>query len=158
MYNSAYVKRSAGEHMDLYTIGYEGLTIREFINNLSKNNISIVADIRFNPISRKQGFSKRILCEELAKKGIGYIHFKELGTPKDVRDKFKQTNDEKIFSRKYKRILEAKQQLLFYLCELVKTSTVALMCFEKDPEKCHRTLLAEEIQIISGNCLTVFSI
>ena len=52
------LQRSCGAKMDLFTIGYEGLDQRQFIAHLVHNKISVVADVRHLPLSRKKGFSK----------------------------------------------------------------------------------------------------
>ncbi|MEN6328638.1 MAG: DUF488 domain-containing protein, partial [Syntrophomonas sp.] len=58
----------------IYTIGYEGKTVDEFLRVLEKAKISIVIDVRENPNSRKKGFSKKILSETLNNNGIQYRH------------------------------------------------------------------------------------
>jgi len=58
----------------LYTIGYESKSIDNFISKLKNNDISILVDVREIPISRKNGFSKKLFSESLNKNGIGYIH------------------------------------------------------------------------------------
>ena len=63
-------------------ICYEGQNIDEFITRLALGGTRILADVRLNPISRKRGFSKRLLAASLAEAGIGYGHVQELGNPK----------------------------------------------------------------------------
>lgn len=57
----------------LFTIGYEGRSLENYLNALIRNGIKILVDVRNNPVSMKPGFSKsqlRTYCENL---GIGYI-------------------------------------------------------------------------------------
>ena len=48
-----------------FTIGYEGRAIDEYMNLLLENHVKVLCDVRKNPISRKRGFSKTALSEEL---------------------------------------------------------------------------------------------
>ena len=66
--------------MELYTIGYEGLNEKSFLAWLNRYHISIVADVRQIPLSRKKGFSKTALNKILSKHNINYINFQSLGT------------------------------------------------------------------------------
>ena len=83
--------------MELYTVGYEGLEIDEFTSFLRKNKIQIIADLRKNPVSRKKGFSKYKMAEQLELKKIAYAHFPALGTPSAWR---KLENEGKISRKK----------------------------------------------------------
>ncbi len=58
----------------LFTIGYEGLSIDAYLNMLIADNISVLVDVRKNPISRKYGFSKTRLTDYTRLAGITYIH------------------------------------------------------------------------------------
>ena len=58
----------------LLTIGYEGLSIDAYLNKLIINNVLVLVDVRANPVSRKYGFSKRILQNHIEKTNIHYIH------------------------------------------------------------------------------------
>ncbi len=76
----------------IYTIGYEGKTVSNFIDILQKHGIKLLVDVRELPLSRKNGFSKTKLKEALNKVGIEYVSFKELGAPKDLRHELKDKN------------------------------------------------------------------
>ena len=65
--------------MTLFTIGYEGRNIEEYLGLLKKNIVKLVIDVRRNPISRKRGFSKNRMREALSSEGIEYMHFPQLG-------------------------------------------------------------------------------
>src|SRR5258708_27522069 len=63
----------------LYTIGYEGIALEEYLNQLITNDVKVLVDVRSNPISMKFGFSKNQLkyyCENL---NIEYVHIPEVG-------------------------------------------------------------------------------
>lgn len=63
----------------IFGVGYEGQSIDAFIYGLRASGTLILADVRLNAISRKRGFSKRLLEASLAEAGIGYWHVPELG-------------------------------------------------------------------------------
>jgi uncharacterized protein (DUF488 family) len=134
--------------MDLFTIGYEGLDQRRFMAHLAHNKISVIADVRHLPLSRKKGFSKSSLTEMLNKNNIEYISFRELGTSKDMRNKLYETRDYATFFDKYRKLMADKKESLDRILELLENGQkVSLLCFERDPELCHRKIVAEEVKI-----------
>ena len=69
-------------------IGYEGCDLAEFIERLRLSSVTLLVDVRLNPISRKRGFSKTALSGALADAGIAYDHMRSLGNPKWNRPGF----------------------------------------------------------------------
>ena len=69
----------------LFTIGYEGLTPERLHAALKAADVSLLADVRAVANSRKRGFSKGALKAGLVEAGLGYEHFRSLGTPKSGR-------------------------------------------------------------------------
>ena len=130
---------------NLYLTGYERQTIEEFIAKLKKNNISRVVDIREFPLSRKNGFSKEILKQELKNAGIKYTHLQKLGSPKPIRDELRRTGNYITFFKKYRAYIKDKHFELQKIIDFNKHETLCVMCFEKDCELCHRTIVADEI-------------
>jgi uncharacterized protein (DUF488 family) len=142
--------------MVLFTIGYEGLDQRIFLAHLAHHGVDVVADIRKLPLSRKRGFSKTALQETLSSRNIGYINFRNLGAPKDIRDELYQSGNYNRFFRKYKRNISNKKDLLKSIYKLINDGQkVTLFCFERDPQKCHRKVVAEEIKKLDNNGLKV---
>jgi uncharacterized protein (DUF488 family) len=144
--------------MELFTIGYEGMTIKDFVQCLLKWKVNVVADVRLNPISRKPFFSKTALIRELASNGIDYLHFKELGTPQSLRTALMATGDYTKFMMEYRKYAAKKAGVLNNLLNLVKSKKTALMCLEKDAEKCHRSVIAMMIKEIDGNGMRIQSL
>lgn len=68
----------------VYTIGYEGTDIERFVQTLKAVGIEVLADVRAVALSRKKGFSKTALRNNLAEAGIEYIHLNALGTRSPV--------------------------------------------------------------------------
>jgi uncharacterized protein (DUF488 family) len=144
--------------MELFTIGYEGMAIRDFVQCLLRWKVNVVVDVRLNPISRKPFFSKTALIRELASNGIDYMHFKELGTPQSLRSALMYTGDYPKFMREYRKYAAIKVGVLNNLLSLVKSKRTALMCLEKDPEKCHRSVIAMMVKEIDGNGMRIQSL
>ena len=67
--------------MRIFTIGYEGATVGEFLAALQDAGVERVIDVRALPLSRRPGFSKSPLGAALEEAGIDYVHLKALGTP-----------------------------------------------------------------------------
>lgn len=142
--------------MILFTIGYEGLDQDQFIKYLNLHNVDVVADVRQLPASRKKGFSKTTLQEALNKNRIEYLNFRELGAPKPLRDELHQSGNYKRFFIKYQRLITENNVNLQTIQALVENGKkVALLCFERDPEKCHRKVVAEKIEKLGGNGLSI---
>ncbi len=139
-------------NMKIYTIGYEGVNKKSFMAWLVNHKIDIVADIRQRPQSRKKGFSKNGLRESLSENEIEYLGFPSLGVPKEMRDELKSSGNYKSFFKKYQESLTSKNQEINELFSKIKSGKrIALLCFEHDPNKCHRIILAEQIRKLSKN-------
>ena len=128
----------------LFTIGYEGAALADFLALLDKENIDILLDIREAPVSRRKEFSKNALCEALVEFDIEYRHEKSLGTPKVIRDKFRKEGDDKAFFEAFNRHLQ-KQKLLLQKLAGELSGNIALMCYEKDHNLCHRSSVANAL-------------
>jgi len=144
--------------MKIFTIGYEGVTQAEFIAALQDAGVERVIDIRAVPNSRRPGFSKTPLKNALAQTGIDYVHFRALGTPADGRAAAragKLAELERIYAGQLdlpEAIVAAEQ-----MRELAMERPSALLCYEREPDCCHRTLLwraalpgAEVIDLYAG--------
>ena len=128
--------------MKIFTIGYEATTMVDFLGALTKAGVKRVIDVRALPLSRRPGFSKTSLAASLAGAGIGYVHLKALGTPKRGRDAAKK-GDVATLEAVYAEQLELPeaQMQAAQMLALAAEMPSALLCFERDPHHCHRTLL-----------------
>ena len=135
----------------LLTIGYEGCTIDDVVAELRRSGVSLLIDIRAVPISRKPGFSKRQLAAELDERGIAYLHLQGLGTPKPGRDAVRSGHPERMepIFREHMRSDRAQAELA-QAKQLVLEQRACLLCFEHDPKRCHRRLVAEMIATDTG--------
>ena len=135
----------------LFTVGYEGTDIDRFVRTLKAAGIRQLADVRAVAVSRKAGFSKKKLAERLADEGIHYIHFVSLGDPKPGRDAAR-AGEFDLFRSIYGDHIQTEdaQCALSELAETVQTAPTCLLCFERDPETCHRTIVAHEVSGKTG--------
>ena len=129
----------------LYTLGYEGRNLREFLSILKSNNIHFLIDVRQIANSRKKGFSKSQLEKRLKRLDINYIHFRELGSSKELRDYLKDTDDFDGFRIKYKTLIKDTKDKINDLLKLIVKDYCCLLCYEKEATKCHRSLIADEL-------------
>lgn len=131
--------------MTIFTIGYEGVTMDEFIAALHKAGVERVIDVRALPLSRRPGFSKSTLAASLQAAGIDYVHLKALGTPKRGRDAAKK-GDVATLREVYddQLALPEAQAAAAQMRALAAEKPSALLCYERDPCHCHRTLLLQE--------------
>ncbi len=128
----------------LFTIGYEGAGQGAVIAALKAAGITTLIDVRDLPLSRRAGFSKRPLAASLAEAGIGYVHLKGLGTPKEGRlanrarrwDEFWQIVENSLARP------EAEHDLALAI-RIAGEGRACLLCFEADPHICHRKRVAE---------------
>lgn len=128
--------------MKIFTIGYEATTMADFLAALKGAGVERVIDVRALPLSRRPGFSKNVLAATLKEAGVEYVHLKNLGTPKPGRDAMKK-GDVATMEAVYKSQLglpEAQAEAA-RMRALAAEKPSALLCFERNPEHCHRTLL-----------------
>jgi uncharacterized protein (DUF488 family) len=133
----------------LFTIGYEGTSLDDFLAALENSAIDVLLDIREIPISRRQGFSKNALNEALAEIDINYRHERSLGSPKAIRHKYREDGNHQAFFRAFERYLLKQNSLLLELADELR-GNVALMCYEKDHTQCHRSSVVNALAEISG--------
>ncbi len=127
----------------IYTVGYEGYTLGEFLDLLKRHGISVIMDVRNRPSSHKRGFSKTPLRTALAKQEIEYVHLPQLGIPRELRVRYREENDFRILKRYLKIPLEQNHHLLLKILKDFHDRNVCLLCFEKEASLCHRAVIAD---------------
>ena len=130
----------------IFTIGYEGATQADFVAALEAAGVKRVIDVRAVPNSRRPGFSKTPLSNALAEAGIDYVHLRALGTPADGRAAARAGRHDDL-TRIYSGQLELPEAMAqsAQMLDLVEEQPSALLCYERDPEECHRTLLLDAV-------------
>jgi uncharacterized protein (DUF488 family) len=132
--------------MRIFTIGYEGTTVPEFVAALKNAGVERVIDVRALPLSRRPGFSKSPLKAVLGEAEIEYVHLKALGTPSEGRAAARagrHADLERIYAGQLE-LPEAMAQSAQML-ELAAEKPSALLCMEREPAHCHRTLLLNAV-------------
>lgn len=126
----------------IWTIGYEQTTQDAVIGALQEAGVDLLADIRALPLSRRPGFSKSSLAAAMQAGGIEYRHFRALGTPAEGRAAARR-NDHAALENIYSGQLELPESLAAQaeLRDLAEHRRVALLCYEREPAGCHRSLL-----------------
>lgn len=137
--------------MKLATIGYENDTLDGFLGRLKAAKVEKVIDVRAVASSRKAGFSKSLLAASLAAEGIGYVHQRDLGTPKAGRQAAR-AGKIGAMNAIYEQQLETPQaQLqLAEAGEIASKGKSALLCFEADVCGCHRQIVAQRLRQALG--------
>jgi len=139
----------------LYGVGYQGLTLEEFIAGLVAMGVTRLFDVRLTPVSRKPGFSRTALARALGEAGIAYEHRRELGNPKPNRSGFAGRPPAVAAARQaYRSLLSAPpaRTALAEIAEAARSEVVAVMCFEADQSHCHRDVVLRDVAeiIVSG--------
>ena len=137
----------------LFTIGYEGFTLENYLNRLIRLNVHTLVDVRKNAFSMKYGFSKAILEKACIGVGIEYVHMPQLGIDSSKRQTLKSQRDYDTLFDEYERTtLKENWSFLLQLRSIVeRDNRVCLTCFEKDPRQCHRTRIAKALMSLPNH-------
>lgn len=140
--------RPDNDDRNIYTIGYEGRLAEEFMNELFSRNINVLIDVRNNSNSRKFGFSKNKLEEMCKALGIQFVHIPELGIESSKRKNLETAEDyRQLFEEYDNETLPARQEELKHIYDLFeKHDRIALMCYENNPEECHRSKISDKLE------------
>jgi len=126
-------------YQEILTIGHSNHTIEKFMDLLRQNDVTAVADVRSSPYSQMHAqFNRESLAAALKQGGIAYSFLgKELGGRpagrtcyENGRVQYRRVAATPIFRSGLNRILAG-----------VQSYRIALMCAEREPLECHRTLL-----------------
>ena len=134
----------------LFTIGYEGVSLEMYINKLIMNDINVLCDVRKNSYSQKWGFSKAVLQDACEKVGIKFIHIPQLGIESSERQELNVLSDYKrLFAGYEANTLVENDKYLLELAGIVSANhRVALTCFEKEVQMCHRGVVASKLMTL----------
>lgn len=130
---------NAADPTAIYTVGHSTHSTEIFLGLLRRNGVTAVADVRSSPFSRHNPqFNKDVLSAELKKCGIAYVFVgKELGARSDDiscyeggKIRYGRLAKTALFRAGIDRVMSGAQRY-----------RIALMCAEKEPLDCHRTLL-----------------
>jgi hypothetical protein len=139
--------RPASPRSKLFTIGYEGRPLEVYMKELLRNRVQVLCDVRKDPVSRKFGFSRKMLEHASSFLGMRYLHFPGLGIPKEERRKVEGEEDREALLENYERsVLPKADTSLEELSRSIREEApIALTCYEADPSKCHRSRVAKAL-------------
>jgi hypothetical protein len=132
----------------LVTIGYEGRSLEGYLNAVLRDGVTVLCDVRRNPLSRKYGFSKGALSKACEAVGIRYEHLPELGIASDERRNLETQSDYDALFARYRRHDLPKQggALSKIRGWIDQGERVALTCYEAQVCQCHRHCVAEALE------------
>ena len=126
------------------SVGYENYReVAEFVDHLADAGVERLIDVRELPISRRRGYAKTALGQALDERGIEYVHLRDLGNPKPIRDLWKSGEVEQGRSLYRQHLLSEHPDALAELPVLLESKRSALMCVEHDEDICHRKVIFE---------------
>jgi uncharacterized protein (DUF488 family) len=129
------------------TIGYERAPLGEVLGRLNGAGVELLIDVRAVAASRRAGFSKTILSNSLKEVGVGYLHLRDLGTPKDGRIAARagRTDEMRTIFNAHMQT-DAAQSALEQAVAASREKKVCLLCFEQQWQCCHRAIVADLMQ------------
>lgn len=132
----------------LSTIGYEGRSLERYLNELLRTGVTVLCDVRRNPISRKYGFSKNTLAKGCEGVGIRYEHVPELGIASEQRQNLEtQADYDALFDEYERTYLPGQSAALDKIASWMRAGDrVGLTCYELMPQQCHRHCVSEALE------------
>lgn len=136
--------RQGSSGITIYTIGYERRTVADLMKQLHLLKIEVLADVREKPISRRYEFNAKYLMQSCIAENIDYQPWPNLGSTEELRDQLKASGDIKTFHKNFRDYTEKKlTEAMKMISSEISRKSVALMCYERNHEDCHRSMLAE---------------
>lgn len=127
----------------IYTVGYQGVSMAQVLDSLEHAGVTLVVDTRETPTSRRVEFRSRRMAAALLERSIQYVSLPQLGAPKALRETVFRWQE---FAAGYRSRLAQHPATVEQLVKLARGHRVCLLCFEDDPQACHRSLLVDELE------------
>ena len=139
----------------IMTAGYEGRVQDELFDLLIAAGVTVLLDIRAVPISRKPGYSKKMLTASAESRGMRYVHLQPLGTPKPGRDAARAGRGAEMAEIFNAHLATDPAQAALLAAEaIVRAAPTCLLCFERDHSLCHRHIVADRLAAITHHRIT----
>jgi uncharacterized protein (DUF488 family) len=147
------------------TIGVYGFTVEAFLEKLAGAGVGLLLDVRQRRGVRGPDYAwanSARLQRALAAADVGYRHVKELAPTTELRQlQYREDDRQGVgkrnrialaaeYAERYTREILDPFDLGALVAQLPDDSTTALLCVERDPEACHRSLVAERLQAEHG--------
>ena len=137
--------RISFDSMQVFTLGYQGLGLEQYVRTLGESGIGVVLDVREKAWSYNRKYIGSVMERALSEAGIRYLHLKDCGNPSINRKT--AASPEECLSR-YRSYLQENKSCLELLMDQISIADslgkpACLTCFEHDPIDCHRSILLE---------------
>ena len=136
--------------MKIFTIGFTHKRAQDFFNLIKSNGIQCLVDIRLNPSGQLSGFAKQedlpYFLDHLAN-GCKYTYIPLLAPTKQILEKYRTDGDWSQYVIHFESLMNERNIPDNLNQDEFEKTTSCLLCSESTPEKCHRRLVAERIQI-----------
>jgi uncharacterized protein (DUF488 family) len=145
-------RKSGSKSPRLFTIGYEQARAPAVLDELAGTKVEVLVDVRAVAASRRPGFSKKQLAAGLDEKGIAYLHLRGLGTPAEGRTAARSGKLDAMFDifERHLSTPQAKEELDELTAMVKSGKRVCILCYERDPDCCHRKRIAELMRERTG--------
>jgi uncharacterized protein (DUF488 family) len=129
----------------VYTIGYKGRSLREFIHRLQQANVDAVIDVRLRNTSHLLGYTKQDDLRFLLTEGFGiaYEHCLDFAPSPDILDTYRDDHDWQRYVAQFRPLLAERPVIPIAQRILEQYAAPCLLCAEPTPEYCHRRLVVE---------------
>ncbi len=136
----------------IVTIGYEGRSLESYLNLLIRDGVTILCDVRRNPLSRRYGFARKTLANACEKVGIRYEHIPAFGIESAARKGLATQQDYDDLFRIYEveNLPERDKEFAVLQTWIAEGERVALTCFEREPHRCHRHCVSDAMERRTG--------
>lgn len=136
-----------GTGPNIFTIGYERRDGEDLVSKLIENGVNTLVDVRQRAMSRKADFRGKALAARCEDAGIDYLPMPALGSTDELRDELRESGDFKAFAKSFRALTRRKamKQSINELAELAEEATIAMICYERCHDECHRSVLAEQL-------------
>ena len=138
--------------MKIYTIGFTKIAASGFFNLLRKSGAKRLVDVRLNNVSQLAGFSKKGDLEYLLQNicRMDYVHLPSLAPTKEMLDSYRnQHHDWDRYKREFLALMKERRIEKVLVKRTIANS--CLLCSEDKPDHCHRSLVAEYLNLHWGN-------
>ena len=140
-----------GRKPRIFTVCHSDMSINSFLSLMEKSSVRVVADVRSNPASaRFPHFERRALAHELEKFGIVYRWFRDLGgrrPPTHGEEYHTSFEDSSLMRYAAAMNTSAFMSSVQELVGIASSAVTAIMCAERNPDYCHRLLLADKLEV-----------
>ena len=147
--------------LSIWTVGHSTLLIEDFISRLKSFEITLLADVRSFPGSRRYPhFNRENLSSTLTDTGIRYEHFRELGGRRRARPDSLNLAWRNESFRGYADYMETPEFRagIGRLLELVRQERVAIMCSEAVWWRCHRSMISDYLKVKGIDVLHIMGV